>query len=67
MDHEDRVISEKIPELLTTKEAARLLHVHENTLRRWNDSGIIQAYRISTRSDRRFRRDDIIHLLPELC
>ena len=66
MDAEDRVIvSDKMPQLLTPKEAAKLLHVHENTLRRWSDRGVIQAYRITPRGDRRFRRDDIIHLLSQ--
>ncbi len=54
------------PKLLTTSEAARALNVHENTLRRWCDRGIVSSYRIGKRADRRFSSEDIqvlkIHL-----
>ena len=52
--------------LLTIREVARLLHVHSNTARRWSDQGLIRAYRISRRGDRRFRREDITHFVAEL-
>ncbi len=45
--------------MLTVREVARLLNAHENTVRRWTDQGILRAYRIGSRGDRRFRRDDI--------
>lgn len=50
---------EQIGTMLTTGEVARLLNVHDSTVRRWNDRGIIKAYRIGPRGQRRFRRDDI--------
>ena len=49
--------------MLTVREAARLLHIHSNTMRRWSDRGLIPAYRISPRGDRRFRRKDVVSLL----
>ena len=52
--------------MLTVGEAAALLHIHTNTLRRWADKGYIRAYRIANRGDRRFRREDIIRFLDEL-
>jgi excisionase family DNA binding protein len=52
--------------LLTVREVAGLLHVHSNTARRWSDQGLIRAYRISRRGDRRFRREDITHFVAEL-
>ena len=52
--------------LLTVREVARLLHVHENTVRRWSDRGTIKAYRINHRGDRRFREDDIARFVDEL-
>lgn len=52
--------------MLTTREVAELLHVHINTVRRWSDSGVIRAYRISPRGDRRFKREDIELLLSTL-
>lgn len=45
--------------LLTARQVARLLNVHVNTVRRWNDRGILKAYRIGPRGDRRFNKDDI--------
>ena len=52
--------------MLTVREVAQLLHIHNNTLRRWVDKGIIRAYRITRRGDRRFRREDIACYLAEL-
>jgi len=49
--------------MLTVREVSVLLHVHSNTLRRWSDQGIIRAYRIGPRRDRRFRAEDIAILL----
>jgi len=46
-------------EMLTTAEVARLLHVHPNTVRQWSNKGLIRAYRLGTRGDRRFDRKDI--------
>ncbi len=51
--------------MLTTSDVARLLHIHINTVRRWSDRGLIKAYRISRRGDRRFRQDDIDRFLSE--
>ena len=55
--------SNEIGSMLTLREVGRLLHVHSNTLRRWSDQGIIKAYRIGPRGDRRFRAEDIAKLL----
>jgi excisionase family DNA binding protein len=52
--------------MLTTKEASKLLHIHPNTLKRWSDKGIIKAYRITQRGDRRFKQQDIINCLAIL-
>jgi len=51
--------------LLTTRELARLLNVHINTVRRWSDQGILRSYRIGARCDRRFSRDDIALFLEQ--
>ncbi len=51
--------------MLTVREVSQLLHVHCNTLRRWSDQGIIKAYRIGPRGDRRFKAEDIASLLLE--
>lgn len=49
--------------MLTVREVSQLLHVHCNTLRRWSDQGILKAYRIGPRGDRRFKPEDIAVLL----
>lgn len=51
--------------MLTTSEAAQLLGIHRNTLRKWANQGVITAYRIGPRRDRRFRREDIESFLEE--
>lgn len=51
--------------LLTVREACELLYVHGNTLRRWSDRGIVRAYRVGPRRDRRFKLEDIELLLAE--
>jgi excisionase family DNA binding protein len=57
---------DNMSEMLTVQEVARLLHVHPNTLRRWNNKGRIRAYRINPRGDRRFKREEITRFLAEL-
>jgi len=52
--------------MLTTSDVARLLNVHVNTVRRWSNQGILMAYRIGPRGDRRFRGEDIAGFLHEL-
>ncbi len=52
--------------MLTTGEVAHRLNVHVNTVRRWSNRGIIKAYRIGPRHDRRFRRKDIDSFPTEL-
>ena len=60
------VYDSEIGPMLTIREVTRLLHIHSNTVRRWADQGIIRAYRINRRGDRRFSRRDIAHFLAEL-
>ena len=48
-----------IDPMLTSSEVARILSVHINTVRRWSNQGILKSYRIGSRGDRRFRKEDI--------
>ena len=54
---------EEIDPMLTISDVARLLNVHINTVRRWSNQGVLEAYRIGSRGDRRFRREDIASFL----
>ena len=57
----------KVPSnMLRTGEACRILCIHSNTLRRWSEQGMVKAYRVGPRGDRRFRRDDVAALLVEV-
>jgi excisionase family DNA binding protein len=51
--------SNGIDSMLTTSEVAHILNVHINTIRRWSNQGILKAYRIGSRGDRRFKKTDI--------
>ncbi len=45
--------------LLTPREAAAILCVHENTLRRWSNLGVIPNFRLGPRGDRRYYETDV--------
>ena len=53
-------------DVLTVREVARLLNIHENTVRRWGARGIIREYRVGPRGDRRFKYDDVARLLKHI-
>jgi excisionase family DNA binding protein len=45
--------------LFGVSEAAEMLGVHTNTVRRWSSRGLLKSYRIGPRGDRRFRQEDL--------
>ena len=49
----------KVVKLLKIREAAEILNVNPETLRRWDRSGKLKAIIISQRGDRRYRQEDI--------
>ena len=51
--------------MFTTRELAKFLNVHINTVRRWSDRGILKSYRMGPRGDRRFSRDDVLIFLRD--
>jgi excisionase family DNA binding protein len=51
--------------LMQVREAARELGVHENTLRRWEQRGLITAVRLPS-GVRRFRAEDIAELRDQM-
>ena len=50
-------------DLLDIKAAASLLNVSETSLRRWTNAGLLHAYRVGGRRERRFRRSDLLAFL----
>ena len=51
--------------MLTTTEVARFLNVHPNTVRQWANRELIHAYRLGTRGDRRFKREEVDNFLSK--
>jgi DNA (cytosine-5)-methyltransferase 1 len=52
-------ININLPKLLTIRQAAEMLNVHAETLRRWDRQGKLTAIRVNDRGDRRYRQEDI--------
>ena len=55
-------VQEAEGQFMPIRDAAQLLCVHANTLRRWGDKGIIRAYRLGDNGHRRFLRQDVVNL-----
>ncbi|MFC2022666.1 helix-turn-helix domain-containing protein [Chloroflexota bacterium] len=55
----------RVDSWLKTSDVARLANIHANTVRRWTNMGILKAYSIGPRGDRRFKRSDINRLFRE--
>ncbi len=52
-------------DLLTIKQAARLLNVSEVSLRRWTNSGQLSCLRVGAHRARRFRRSDLMAFMEK--
>lgn len=50
---------DRLPKLLTIRQAAEILNVHVETLRRWDRSGKLKAIRVNDRGDRRYKPEDL--------
>ena len=51
--------------LIKLREAAKILGVHPETLRRWDRSGKLKAIIISVRGDRRYKKTDLIKFIEK--
>lgn len=52
-----------LPDVLTLQQACDILNCHPNTLRQWDNKGLLKAMRFGTRRDRRYRKQDIVKFL----
>ncbi|MBI4337055.1 MAG: helix-turn-helix domain-containing protein [Chloroflexi bacterium] len=55
--------AQRADRLLRVQEAAVMLGVHPNTVRIWCDSGLLKAFRLGPRRDRRVSLEAVIRLL----
>ena len=53
-------------QLLTTAEAAFILSVHQNTVRRWSERGLLTAYRGESATDCRYVGEEVVRLFHRL-
>ncbi|MCB9798570.1 helix-turn-helix domain-containing protein [Candidatus Nomurabacteria bacterium] len=56
---------QKMPQLLTLKEACEILNCHPNTLRKWDNEGKLKAIRFGSRGDRRYKKEDILAFIED--
>ena len=54
---------EALEAMLTIRQVVDFLHISISTVRQWSDSGMLRAYRIGPRGDRRYLRDDVFRFL----
>ena len=54
-----------LPDILTLQQACDILNCHPNTLRKWDNKGLLKAIRFGTRRDRRYKKNDILKLLNQ--
>lgn len=54
---------EEYPEILTLQEACEILNCHPNTLRNWDNKGILKAIRFGTRQDRRYKKEEVLKVI----
>lgn len=54
-----------LPDILTLQQACDVLNCHPNTLRNWDNKGLLKAMRFGTRRDRRYKKSDILKLLNQ--
>ncbi|MBP5993740.1 MAG: helix-turn-helix domain-containing protein [Candidatus Moranbacteria bacterium] len=55
--------TKEVPDILTLSEACAILHCHPNTLRNWDNKGILKAIRFGARKDRRYRKGDVLKVI----
>lgn len=61
----NKISTIKLSPTLRIGEAAKLLGVTTTTLRRWDKVGYLKPIRMGNRSDRRYKKEDVLKLLNE--
>lgn len=57
--------SKDLPDVLTLKQTSDILNLHPNTLRNWDNKGILRAIRYGNRRDRRYKKEAILNFLQK--
>lgn len=55
----------KQTKLISLREAARILGVNPQTLRRWDKAEKLKAVRVGSRNDRKYKLSDIVAILEQ--
>ena len=59
-------MARKTVNLLKVSDVARMLNIHQNTVRHWANTGKLKVFaRIGPRRDRRFLKSDVEELLRD--
>jgi excisionase family DNA binding protein len=58
-----RINLKDLPDLLTIREVSEILRVSPLTLKRWGKRGKLQAIRINSRGDRRYKKEAVLWVL----
>lgn len=58
-----RLKIEQMPDILTLQQACEILNCHPNTLRKWDNKGLLKAIRFGARRDRRYKKSEILKLI----
>ena len=56
-------MNNELLEYLTLPEVVKMLKVHPNTLRNWDNDGTLKAIRIGKRNIRRWKKTNVIRFL----
>lgn len=62
--HSVKIMLDSTPNLIKRKEAARILGVHPETVRRWQCKNLLPAVIFNSRTTR-YRREDILRLISD--
>ena len=63
--NEERQKIQDMPDILTLRQACEVLNCHPNTLRNWDNRGVLKAIRIGNRRDRRYHKSDILKIVAK--